>query len=236
MITLSLVIPCFNEGEGIETLIDQCVRFNSYKDIEIIFVDNGSTDNTRDQLEIFLPSVNNYKLIHLDENLGYGGGILKGLEQASGEYVGWTHADMQCNPLDALNIYKMIGDSDKFFFKGKRYGRPFLDVFFTMGMSFLETLLFKYSLNDINAQPTIFEKSLYKKYHGMAPSDFSLDLYFYVLAKKEKFNIARFPVYFGKRHFGTSSWNNGFASRLKFIKRTLNFSFTLKKRINNDFH
>ena len=70
----------------------------------------------------------------------------------------------------------------------------------------------------------------------MAPRDFSLDLYFYVLAKKEKLNVVRFPVHFGERNFGSSSWNTGLFSRINFIKRTLNFSYKLKKRISNDLN
>jgi len=234
MIFLTIVIPCFNESEGIEALVNKCTDFNAYKDIEIIFVNNGSTDNTLERLKTLIPTVTGSKLIHLDSNQGYGGGILRGLNEASGKYIGWTHADLQCNPLDCLIAYEKIVNSEKIFFKGKRFGRPLMDIFFTMGMGFLESLLFRLKLSDINAQPTIFDKNLFLKIKDKAPSDFSLDLYFYVFALKEGYDIIRSPVYFGKRYFGKSSWNNGISSRIKFIKRTLDFSFKLKKRINSD--
>jgi len=61
------------------------------------------------------------------------------------------------------------------------------------------------------------------------PTDFAFDLYVYYIAKKNNYEIKRFPVFFGKRIFGESAWNTGWKARIKFTKRTIEFTFKLKK-------
>ena len=80
---------------------------------------------------------------------------------------------------------------------------------------------------DINAQPTIFPKAFYEKWVN-PPKDFSLDLYAYYLAKKNNYKIKRINVKFLKRISGQSKWNINFVSRIRFILRTIKYSFKLK--------
>ena len=117
------------------------------------------------------------------------------------------------------------------FVKGKRFGRSLADYLLTFGMSVFETLLFKKRMFDINAQPTVFSKKFFKSLPS-PPNDFSLDLFFYFHAVQKGSKIQRFPVHFGKRFAGTSTWNTGWLARYKFIKRTIEFSLKLKKEMN----
>jgi hypothetical protein len=82
---------------------------------------------------------------------------------------------------------------------------------------------------EINAQPTIFSRSLLSEL-DTAPLDFMLDLYVYNLAKKQKYDERRFFVNFGLRKYGQSSWNKNVFSRLKFIHKTIKYSFMLRIR------
>ena len=95
-------------------------------------------------------------------------------------------------------------------------------------MSIFCSLILNQILWDINAQPTIFTKSFFDTW-GNPPDDFSLDLYAYNLARKMDYEIKRFPVTFNKRLFGVSKWNIDLPSKLKFIKRTVRFTFKLTK-------
>ena len=64
--------------------------------------------------------------------------------------------------------------------------------------------------------------------------DFSLDLYAVYMAKRKGIKVIRFPVLFPDRLNGESKWNtDGMRSKIKFINRTLSFSFELKKRMLN---
>ena len=93
-------------------------------------------------------------------------------------------------------------------------------------MSIFESLLLLTPLWDINAQPNIFSRELFDNLEE-SPNDFSFDLYYYYLAVKNKYKIIRFKVNFGKRYFGISSWNINWQSKLRFIFRTIGFSFKL---------
>ena len=226
---LSLVIPCFNEAQGISELIDKCKELVGHGDIEVILVDNGSTDLTYEQLIQHSEGCESLKVIRLADNLGYGGGILQGLNVASGRLLGWSHADLQSDPRDVLIGYEKIvkSQSPLIFAKGLRYGRPFFDLIFTIGMSVFESILFLKPIWDVNAQPTVMTRQLYEAFDN-PPSDFSLDLFAFIHALRSQATFVRFPVYFGRRPYGQSKWNIGWWSKCRFIVRTLKFSLDLR--------
>ena len=167
----------------------------------------------------------------MPENRGYGHGILSGLAAARGEFLGWTHADLQTDPGDALRALAILESQDhpeRIFAKGRRKGRAVLDAAFTAGMSVFESLYLKAPLWDINAQPTVFHRSFYNCWKN-PPHDFSLDLFAYYTARREGLRLVRFPVKFPAREHGASRWNTGPAAKWKFIRRTLDYSVSLKK-------
>ena len=232
----SLIIPCFNESRGIPALLARCQEIIGERDIEVVIVDNGSSDDTQEVLAPLLQKYSFVTLINVAVNKGYGYGILSGLKGASGNILAWTHADLQTDPGDiikALEFFEESNRSELLFVKGKRYGRPLIDVIFTIGMSIFETILMKTKMWDINAQPTVFHRSFYESWDN-PPKDFSLDLFTYFMAKKQNLRIERFPVMFSDRAHGLSHWNVSFSAKFRFIKRTLQYSFLLNKRFKND--
>ena len=229
---LSLVIPCFNEGENIPLLIKRLKEVFNSTNNEVILVNNGSSDNTQEVIEKMIVNLENFKVIEIKKNIGYGNGILKGLEIANGDVLGWTHADMQTDPKDALKALKFFELSNKkIFVKGLRKGRSIFDKSFTFFMSIFELILLGKYMRDINAQPSIFNRELFDNWDN-PPNDFSLDLFAYYIAINSKYRIYRFPVNFPKRIYGISKWNFSFKSKFKFIKRTNKFSFQLKKKLS----
>jgi glycosyltransferase involved in cell wall biosynthesis len=228
----SLVIPCYNEAANLPLLLERCKELAARPNVEVVLVDNGSTDSTTEVLQNLLPKYPGCRSIRVKKNQGYGFGIVSGLKAAKGEILGWTHADMQTDPQDALlglEIFEKHGDG--IFVKGRRYGRPFMDVVFTVGMSVFETILLARPMWDINAQPTMFSRSFFESWTA-PPDDFSLDLYAYFQAQKCGLKVYRFPVRFGERAHGVSHWNVNWAAKRKFIRRTVDFSLQLKKKIS----
>jgi glycosyltransferase involved in cell wall biosynthesis len=212
--------------------LDRCATLSASDNIEVILVDNGSTDNSSDVLARLLPSYTNCRTIRVPFNQGYGFGILSGLQAAHGEILAWTHADMQTDPKDilrGLEFFQLHGSH--IYVKGHRVKRPMGDAFFTLGMSIFETCLLRTRLWDINAQPNMFSREFFANWHN-PPHDFSLDLYAYFTARNQGLPIYRFPVAFGKRAHGSSHWNINWTAKLKFIRRTINFSFDLKNRLS----
>ena len=230
----SLIIPCYNESRNLLALVNKCKEvFTLEKDIEFILVDNGSTDETSKLLNTIVSDLLFISIVSVKINKGYGHGILAGLAVAKGEIIGWTHADLQTDPIDVLkglDLFHKSSNPEILFIKGRRYGRPFLDTIFTLGMSIFESTLLKKMMWDINAQPTMFHRSFFSSWKS-PPDDFSLDLYAYYMAIKSGLLVKRFPVNFGKRVHGVSNWNFSLSSKYRFIKRTLLYSFDLQKRM-----
>ena len=144
----SLIIPCFNEGENIPLLIKRLKEVFKDNQYEVILVNNGSNDNTQEIIEKSTKGLENFKVVKILENIGYGHGIIKGLEIARGDILGWTHADLQTDPGDSLRALSYFNSkNDRKLVKGLRRGRSFLDKFFTFNMTIFELfLLGKYIL------------------------------------------------------------------------------------------
>ena len=232
MINLSIVIPCFNEAKSLPKLVKDFSKKLKRKDVELILVNNGSNDSTETIISNLKKDYNFLKMIKLKKNNGYGNGILQGLKKAKGKYISWTHADLQTDPYDVIIGFEKFEKelSPKIFIKGNRLGRPLKDIIFTIGMSIFETILLKKFFWDVNAQPNIFHKNFFNILEKI-PLDFSFDLFFYFNAKKKKLKILRFPVKYPERKFGVSHWNTDFKNKMKFIKRTIKYSFQLKKEL-----
>lgn len=236
--TFSLVIPCYNEALSLPELIRRCVFVATEGGGEIILVNNGSSDDSVAVLESLLgPAsddavIGGVRWVSVLVNQGYGFGITSGLATASAPIVGWTHADLQTDPADVLRALDAFSAAaaPSTFVKGRRYGRPLADRFFTAGMSAFETVYLRSPLADINAQPTLFSRDLLDKW-GTPPTDFSLDLFAIYRARQAGFRLRRFPVIFASRRWGASSWNTDFAAKAKFIRRTVAFSIQLRKSL-----
>jgi len=235
---LSIVFPCYNEANSLPELIGRCHDLNKV-DIEFIFVNNGSEDDSDQILKNAInKDMTNFINIKVPINKGYGYGILEGLNKASGEFIGWTHADLQTDPSDLITVLEILNSLDEeqknIFLKGQRHDRSWKDNIFSIGMSIFEFFMLGLKLWEINAQPTIFHRSIYKLWVN-PPYDWNLDLYGFSWARKNKLIIKRFPVYFLNRKHDESHWNKGLWVRIKFILRTMKYSFKLKKdlKLNN---
>ncbi len=235
-VKLSIVIPCYNEADNIQLLLNTIC--NTYKQhTEIILVDNGSTDNTADILENELELIKNVliKLVKIEKNIGYGHGIMAGIKKARGDIICWTHADFQTDIKDVYNGFELFSQQTiqkKIFLKGIRNKRPIVDAILTLGMGIISSIWLRQNLNDINAQPKMFHRSFLKKV-GKPPDDFSLDLYFYYNAIINEMKILELPVYFGKRLHGKAKGGGGSSifTRIRVIFRTLRYILKLRRTI-----
>jgi glycosyltransferase involved in cell wall biosynthesis len=116
---LSVVIPVYNEVNTIEAVV-QRVR-SSGLPIEIILVDDGSRDGTRDKLKQ-LESIPNTQVILHEKNRGKGAAIKTGFTHATGDIVVIQDADMEYDPQDFRYLIQPIIEGDADVVYGTRYG------------------------------------------------------------------------------------------------------------------
>ena len=236
MYVLSVILPCYNESSNIVGIISSIKSaLQGRNDVEIILVDNGSTDSTPQVMEQALQGEHNkqFKTLRIEKNIGYGHGIMEGVRIASGEVIAWTHADLQTDPGDVLEAYKIFIDHPEYpncILKGRRVGRNPLDTLFTGGMSILSTLLLREHFSDVNAQPKMFHRNFLEKLTE-SPKDFSLDLYLLYQARVQKYQILEHHVNFGKRLFGESKGGGTLKGKLRLIQRTWKYMIKLKREL-----
>ena len=229
---LSLIVPCYNESENIPHIIEALEALSAkMPGLEVILVDNGSTDNSEEVLaEILADKDKNLKIHRVVENRGYGYGILQGLSRAKGEVLSWTHADLQTDPLDVLRAYDLFMKKRPAMVKGFRKNRAFLEAFFSWGMQVLASIALGQKISEVNAQPKVFGRELYELVRDAAPHDFSLDLYFLYKAKRLG-EVLEIPVTFHKRLHGEAKGGGSFKTRLKLINRTFKYIFQLRRKL-----
>jgi glycosyltransferase involved in cell wall biosynthesis len=107
---LSIIVPCYNEEENV-ILLYKCIQdsFKAIKDYEIIFVNDGSIDNTlRVLVRIKELSRENVKIINFSKNFGKEPAMYAGLENATGDYIAIIDADMQQDPAILLKMYDFL--------------------------------------------------------------------------------------------------------------------------------
>lgn len=240
MIRFELVLPCYNESKSLELLINRAKKAaeeSGFKqgEFRLVMVENGSMDDSRKQFEqlaqntLYSPW---FKMVPIDKNQGYGFGLHTGLKATEAPVVGWSHADQQCDPADAIKAYKILKDYEQqgkhVLVKGVRSGRNWKDMIVSRVFELLASILLGIRVHEMNAQPKVFERSLLNQLIN-PPKTFAFDLYVLYQAQKMGLQLHTIPVVFPPRVHGLSNWSAHFLSRYKTIWGMIRYMWTLAR-------
>lgn len=165
----SLVVPCYNEQESIPfTIPPLCTAFEKAGiTFELIGVDNGSKDRTGEILDSFAAKGLPVRKVRVDVNQGYGWGILSGLREARGEWVGMIPCDGQVDPEDVVKLFESVRYSDgKVIGKVRRRFRldGFLRKVVSVGYNVLVFALWPgLGSIDVNGSPKILHRDVLQR-------------------------------------------------------------------------
>lgn len=110
---LSIVVPCFNEEENIELFYSEVMKYESFLgendlEMEMLFIDDGSTDRTVDNVKSLKERDERVRLVSFSRNFGKESAMYAGLEKAKGDYVVIMDVDLQDPPSLLPEMYSYI--------------------------------------------------------------------------------------------------------------------------------
>jgi glycosyltransferase involved in cell wall biosynthesis len=149
---LSLVLPAHNEVENIGPVVERAVSvlpsyFTTY---EILIVNDGSTDGTREVADGLVASCEHVRVIHHPQNRGYGGALRSGFSASTGDWVMVMDSDRQFDPDDLIYLVPYVGEYD--LVAGYRLQRndPAHRILFGQTFKIAMSILFGVRLRDID--------------------------------------------------------------------------------------
>ena len=186
---------------------------------EIIAVDNGSRDNTGKIIDKFTKR-SDVKKVYVPINQGYGYGILEGLKECKGTFLGYLWGDTEVPHESLLSIYHALKHEGYDLCKITRIKRdvPFLRKLQTRIYNGIMRYYFGIKSNDANGCPKVMRRNLYKKLK-LESKDWFLDPE--IMIKCKDYKIKEIPVLCEARKHGKSKIY--FTTSFEFIKNIMRY-------------
>lgn len=202
---ISIVVPVFNEKESLpyffEELIKNLTRLN--KPYEIIFVDDGSYDNSLEILKDFEKKHKDIHIFSFRKNRGKAEALTLGFQKAKGECVVTLDADLQDKPEEIGNLLKKIGEGYDVV-SGWRKNRKdtFAKIIFSKIFNLLASSIWGLKLHDYNCGLKAYRReavkslNLYGGMHRFIP----------LLSFSQGFRVTEFAICHQERKYGKSKY------------------------------
>ena len=228
MMDLSIVIPLYNEDESIDELHSKIVSSlsNSSLNYEIIFIDDGSSDNSWNIIKDVIKRVHNTRAIRFLTNYGKSMALSAGFKSTRGEVVITMDADLQDDPNEILQLYNVLINEDYHIVSGwkkKRYDSVIFKNLPSKLFNWAARLSSGIKLNDFNCGIKAYKSDVIKEIKLTS----GMHRYIPVLAKNSGFNkigekiVLHHPRKHGKTKYGADRFIKGFLDliTLSFIER-----------------
>ena len=171
--TLSVIIPAYNEEFTIETILNKVIAVNLVGgfEMEIIIVNDFSSDNTEAKVKEFISKNSNVNIKYFSQpqNMGKGAAIHRGIEEATGDYIVVQDADTEYNPIEFNDLLKPVIDGFADVVYGSRFmgGKPHRILFFwhSIGNKLLtiaSNMLTNLNLTDMETCYKLFDAKMLK--------------------------------------------------------------------------
>lgn len=157
---VSVIVPVYNEAAHLDELL-QAIQASPVKK-EIIIVDDGSTDGTRDKLQA-LPPADDITIVFHEKNCGKGAAVRTALAYARGEYVLIQDSDLEYDPQDYPALLQPLVQGQANVVYGVRPDRPERGLRFFLGaklLTHLTNLLYSAGIHDEATCYKVFRRSL----------------------------------------------------------------------------
>lgn len=206
---LSIIIPAQNEERGIHFVLEKLVSHVSGPhplfphEIEIIVVNDGSTDQTASVVGKMCGDFPCIKLINHRNNQGYGTALKTGFREARGEYIGFLDADGSYPPEAIFYLFSRIVENGADIVWGSRLmnGKkemPFIRWLGNLFFRILTNILFRSNLTDVTSGMRVFKKELAPHFFSL-PYGLEFSPAMSAIALQKGLTVEELPIPYEKR-------------------------------------
>lgn len=225
-VELSVIMPCYNESEGIETFLREWTRFleEEVGSFEMVVVNDGSTDGTGRILDRLRKQMKALRVIH-QLNTGHGRAVRKGMEASRGKYVLQVDANGRHEPRDSLRMWEKREEACLIL--GYRTHRldNVLRRSFSQILKHWVRLLFGFDLQDANVPFRLVHRETAVKYLSLvSPFRKSVNLLIAILLRRDfPKGVIEIPIPYRNRQWGRSheKFSVAFKRGLRFLMESL---------------
>ncbi len=177
MKTLSLIVPVYNEEKTLSSIVEKINKLQNEKylkenniELEIILVDDCSTDNSFSIAKELEKKYSNTKVFQNPKNMGKGSALKTGFLNANGDFIGIQDADDEYNPLEYAKLLKPLLENNADVVYGSRYLKRdtrrilyFWHTFMNKGLTLLTNMYTNLDITDMETCYKLFKKEVIKK-------------------------------------------------------------------------
>jgi glycosyltransferase involved in cell wall biosynthesis len=205
---LTVVVPVYNEGENLPVFAPTLVDFCRTRDWNLIFVNDGSSDNTKHILEGFqAPHV---QVFHHKVNRGYGGALKTGIRQTTTPYLITMDGDGQHSPQDAERLLRHAMETDADMVVGGREGAGHSGMYRSLGKFLIRNftkILMPLPISDLNSGFKLYRTELAKRYITVCPDSMAFSDVITLVFLSERHLVLEHPIHISPRTVGRSTIN-----------------------------
>jgi glycosyltransferase involved in cell wall biosynthesis len=218
---ISVIMPVYNEKT---TLLEILERLEAVRlDKEIVIVDDGSTDGSREVLQSLEPGRANV-LFH-QKNLGKGAAIRTAIPHCTGDIITIQDADLEYDPEDLARLLRPIEAGKAEVVYGSRFTGERRNMFFwhwvgNQFLTFITNILYDTTLSDMETCYKMFRSDILKGLHLKSKS-FEIEVEMTVKVLKRRHRIYEVPISYAGREFHEGkkiTWRDGIAALYYLLK------------------
>lgn len=197
---LSIIIPAYNEEEGIESTIQELLEYEPLFGAEIIVINDGSKDETYKKLRLFQGKIT---IVNHRTNRGYGSALVSGVKKSERELVAWYDADGQHRPCDLEKVVRTLYECRLDYCIGVRGKESYVEKSRIIGKAVLHQIV-KWASDggvdtDFNSGLRAFKREVLNKYLRLLPERFGASTVTTLLMKERNWEGAEVEIVVRKR-------------------------------------
>ena len=213
---VSVIVPVFNEHATVAAVIDRLLTIDFPTDREIIVINDGSSDGTREVLGR-LEGTPRLRIVHAEVNRGKGHAIRLGLDQARGEVIAIQDADLELDPAQLGSLVEPLlqGKAEVVYgsrFLGRHPDAPWLTLVANRTLTSLTNILYGSSITDMETCYKIMRTTVARGL-GLTADRFDIEPEITARLLKAGHRIVELPVTFSPRSRAAGKkirWHDGF--------------------------